>query len=324
VAGFVAAMGGRLWIDDIPDHVGVHFTVYVGVQDLPRFGNANARDEAGSALSVIALSDSLEDRRSLVSTLGASGIAPIALTYPYATPQPLLAPGGTGVAPLAAVIHVSDSPFEVCEAFIRDSGNRIPVTMVVSSGRRGDAERCRALGVDGYLTMPNAYADLAEAVKATVWFANSGGPPTLITRHWLREGRPSLQVLVADDSAVNQRLVSNVLERRGHAITAVDSSANAVEAVQNGSFDVVVMDIQMPVMDGLEAIIRIRSSERNARTPIVALTASAEQADRARCTAAGVDHYLAKPWQPEELAAIVEGAATLKRHLGSSTSKATT
>lgn len=308
VTELVTAMGGRLWVDDTPHQVGAHFTVEVGGHELPKPDSSNKWEVSSSNLPVLVVSDSLDDRRALVSTLSAFEMAPIAMAYPYMTHTQPYATDGSRITPRAAVIHVSDDPFAVCEAFLRQTDHQIPVLVVVSSGRRGDAMRCRQLGVSGYLAMPIAYGDLADAVKATIGLAENGGSSVLVTRHWLSEGRCSLQILVAEDSAVHRRLLSNVLESWSHAVTTVENGAEAVEAVRNASFDVVFMDLQMPVMDGLEATTLIRLGERDAHIPIVAMSAYAKQADRDRCLAAGMDDYLAKPWRPEELAAIVENA----------------
>jgi CheY-like chemotaxis protein len=131
----------------------------------------------------------------------------------------------------------------------------------------------------------------------------------LVTTHWLREGRSSLKVLIADDSPTNLRLTTRMLENRDHSVTAVENGRLAVEAIRLGSYDVVLMDLQMPVMDGIEATAAIRADEgrRGVHVPIVAITA---YDDRQRCLEAGMDGYLAKPYRPQELFETVERMAT--------------
>jgi CheY-like chemotaxis protein len=128
-----------------------------------------------------------------------------------------------------------------------------------------------------------------------------------------RGGR-SLAVLLAEDGAVNQLLVRRLLEKAGHTVTVVETGALAVDAVSRTHFDAVLMDIQMPQMDGFEATTTIRAREGNGqrRVPIIALTAHAMETDRARCLAAGMDGYISKPIRPDDLlTALAEHTATL-------------
>jgi signal transduction histidine kinase/CheY-like chemotaxis protein/HPt (histidine-containing phosphotransfer) domain-containing protein len=119
-----------------------------------------------------------------------------------------------------------------------------------------------------------------------------------------------LNVLLAEDNVVNQRLATSVLERRGHRVTTVHNGQEALTAIDDGSFDVVLMDVQMPIMGGLEATMLIRSQEhRTSRLPVIAITAHAMKGDRERCIAAGMDAYLTKPINPQQLCATVERVA---------------
>jgi CheY-like chemotaxis protein len=155
--------------------------------------------------------------------------------------------------------------------------------------------------VHAYLTRPLRSGDLRAALATAVERSGAGRPSEqaeLITRHTLREGRPRLKVLVAEDDPVNQKLAVRMLERCDHQVITVDDGEAAVRKVREDSFDVVLMDVQMPVMDGLEATRQIRRHESAAKhlhLPIIALTAHAMQGDRDRCMAVGMDGYLAKP-----------------------------
>jgi CheY-like chemotaxis protein len=206
------------------------------------------------------------------------------------------------------VLAVEDDPFHTFERFTSGLSSRIPVIVVVPSGRRGDATMCRDLGVAGYLAGPVAPGDIGDTVKAVIGLANKGDRTTLVTTHWLREGRSSLKILIADDSPTNLRLTTRMLENRDHSVTAVENGRLAVEAIRLGSFDVVLMDLQMPIMDGIEATAAIRADEggRNVHLPIVAITA---YDDRQRCIDAGMDGYLTKPYRPQELFETVERMA---------------
>ena len=146
-----------------------------------------------------------------------------------------------------------------------------------------------------------------DMVKAVIELARRG-ETTLVTSHWLREGRASLRVLVADDSPTNLKLTTRMLENRDHSVTAVENGRLAVEAIRLEAYDVVLMDLQMPVMDGIEATAAIRAEEstKGSHVPIVAITA---YDDRQRCMEAGMDGYLAKPYRPQELFEAVERMA---------------
>jgi protein-histidine pros-kinase len=201
------------------------------------------------------------------------------------------------------------SGFDLCEAVRQDPRtNATPIVMVSPAGVRGDAERCRALGIDAYLTKPIGGEDVAEAVAAVVGRAASGaGAPTLVTKHTLREGRRRLRILLAEDVPINQQVATKLLEKRGHAVDVVTNGREAIAAVQREAYDAVLMDIQMPEMDGITATRRIREDARFASLPIIAVTAHALDSDRAACLAAGMNDYLAKPFRPTELFAKVEG-----------------
>jgi len=124
----------------------------------------------------------------------------------------------------------------------------------------------------------------------------------------------NLRILLAEDNPVNQRLATKVLEKRGHQVTVTATGCGAFQRIQEETFDVVLMDVQMPDMDGLEATALIREWEKNRerRTPIVALTAHSMKGDRDRCLAAGMDTYVTKPFDAAKLIEVVESTARLK------------
>jgi CheY-like chemotaxis protein/HPt (histidine-containing phosphotransfer) domain-containing protein len=138
--------------------------------------------------------------------------------------------------------------------------------------------------------------------------ANAGRRQAPVTRHSLHESKRPLRILVADDNRVNRHLVTAILEKQGHAVTAVEDGHQAVAAASSGTFDVALMDVQMPGLDGFEATAAIRAGEGlSARhLPIVALTARAMQGDREACLAAEMDDYLSKPIRASELLAMIE------------------
>jgi signal transduction histidine kinase/CheY-like chemotaxis protein len=177
---------------------------------------------------------------------------------------------------------------------------------LTSLGRRGEAERFEKAGFCGYLTKPVKQSHLLEAIAAVLGASPSGGSgerKPFVTKHTILESRRrSLRVLVAEDNVVNQRVAVQLLRKLGHRADAVANGREAVEAVERFPYDAVLMDCQMPEMDGYQATVEIRRREGpHRRTPIIAMTANAMAGDRERCLAAGMDDYLSKPVKVEEL-----------------------
>jgi len=211
------------------------------------------------------------------------------------------------------------SGFEVAE-HLREKGQlgHAMVIMLTSAGLRGEGARCRALGIRAYLPKPARRVDLLEAMKLILSMKTAGGGTQessetavgLVTVHTLRERRTQLRVLVAEDNAVNQALARRLLEKRGHTVVIAENGSMALEALEREAFDLILMDVQMPVLGGLEAAAYIRERERaagcGARIPIIALTANAMAGDRERCIESGMDEYLTKPIQARDLFATME------------------
>jgi CheY-like chemotaxis protein len=179
--------------------------------------------------------------------------------------------------------------------------------MLTSAGERGDAQRCRDLAIQGYLTKPISRIDLLEAVSLVLATAKPDSVADVVTRHTIREARRELKILLAEDNPVNQEVAAVMLRKRGHHVDIVDNGREAVEAVQRDTYDVVLMDIQMPVMDGRTATVAIRALPLGLDLPIFAVTAHALNDERARCEECGMNGYLAKPFKAHELYALVEG-----------------
>jgi CheY-like chemotaxis protein len=164
------------------------------------------------------------------------------------------------------------------------------------------AARCQALNLAAHLIKPVSMAELWEALQRVLKESAVGefsrGPSPYVASDVSLDANGS-RILVAEDNAVNQRLVGRLLEKAGYAFQIAVNGKEAVEAVQREHFDLILMDVQMPVIDGETATRAIRASEKGSlrRIPIIALTAHAMQGDRERCLEAGMDDYLAKPIQ---------------------------
>jgi two-component system sensor histidine kinase/response regulator len=192
-------------------------------------------------------------------------------------------------------------------------GRYTKMIILTSMGRRGDAVQCKAVGISGYLTKPIKQSELFDAIMLTLGQPIKEHVP-VITRHTLQEARIRLNILLAEDNLVNQKLAVNLLETRGYQVTLASTGKEAVKVFKKNNFDLILMDVQMPVMDGFEATGRIRQWEqraaRNAQPeahiPIVAMTAHAMKGDREKCIAAGMDDYVSKPIKPEALFTAIE------------------
>jgi signal transduction histidine kinase/CheY-like chemotaxis protein len=186
--------------------------------------------------------------------------------------------------------------------------------MLTSSGKRADHERCRSLGIATYVTKPirekELYAAVTEAL-GTGKVRAPEGPAVAITANG--PALRSLRILLAEDNAVNQQIVIAFLKRRGHAISVAANGQMAVELSGREPFDLILMDVQMPVMGGFEATRLIREREHGSgkRTPIFALTARAMKGDREQCLAAGMDTYLSKPLRATDLNAAIDALCGL-------------
>jgi signal transduction histidine kinase/DNA-binding response OmpR family regulator len=181
--------------------------------------------------------------------------------------------------------------------------------MLTSGGQRGDAVRCKELGIPAYLVKPVLQSDLLEALLYVLGsHEGAARPAKLVTRHALREGRAPLRILLTEDNAVNQRLASRLLEKQGHVVVVVDDGSEALRACQENTFDLILMDVQMPVMDGIEATAAIRQTEQATghHIPIIAMTAHAMAGDRKRFLKAGMDWYVSKPIHARELLDAIE------------------
>jgi len=178
----------------------------------------------------------------------------------------------------------------------------IVVMMLTSEGQPGHATRCRELGITGYLMKPISQSELLDAIMTSLGIPKMDNPP-IVTCHSLRENRLKLELLLAEDNTVNQILATRLLEKLGHNVTLVGNGIEAVEAWQSSQFDAILMDVDMPEMNGYEATERIRELEKTSgrHIPIVAMTAHAIQGAREECLRHGMDAYLPKPINTEDL-----------------------
>jgi signal transduction histidine kinase/CheY-like chemotaxis protein len=320
----VELMGGRLWVESEAGKGSTfHFTARCHLQPAGA-GEAAASPAQLEGLAVLVVDDNATNCRILEDVLrnwrmnpttargGAEALRALDRAAAAGEPFPLVL--------LDAVMPEMDGFALAAEIRKRPELAGAAIMMLSSGDRRGDAERCRALGLVRYLVKPVKQSDLMDALVEAL---GASGPaaerpvrlagPAMVgaARRAAPVCRP-LRVLLAEDNVVNQRLAIRLLEKQGHTVTPVLNGLAAVEAIGKQAFDVVLMDVQMPILDGFEATARIRRDEAAAgrRTPIIALTAHAMKGDRERCLAAGMDGYLSKPIQAAELARVLDGLAS--------------
>jgi two-component system, sensor histidine kinase and response regulator len=182
------------------------------------------------------------------------------------------------------------------------------VIILTSSGQKGEATRCQELGVAALLTKPVSQSALIDAISGVLGAQVTPTDLAPLVAHPVQPSGMKLRVLLAEDNAVNQKVASRLLEKQGHLVTIASDGRAALDALSRENFDLVLMDVQMPEMDGFEATAAIRAQERETgkHLPIIAMTAHAMQGDRERCMAAGMDDYIAKPIKFRELTDLLE------------------
>jgi signal transduction histidine kinase/CheY-like chemotaxis protein len=312
----VKMMGGRMWVESEPGRGSCfHFTARMGVSKLVR-STKPACPQLPEGAEFLVVDDNQTNRRVLQDVLGQFGVPVLAAESGRGALALLRQRAETG-KPVALLLADTRMP-EVDGFWLAEQVKGDPqlagtaILMLTAAGQRGDARRCRELGVSAYLAKPVGQSELREMIL-TLFDGRprdlpAGGP---ITRHDIR-GRhvaSSLKILVAEDNPVNQKVALGMLARRGHKTTLAGNGREALAALETDTFDLVLMDVQMPEMDGFEAAAAIRESERGTgrHQPIVAMTAHAMKGDKERCLEAGMDGYLGKPMRGEDLYALLDG-----------------
>jgi len=182
------------------------------------------------------------------------------------------------------------------------------IMMLSSADRSGDASRCRELGVACYLAKPITQSELFDAILTAMGAAPMEQPESPRTAGaGFQAGQKRLRILLAEDNEVNQELAVKTLSKRGHSVVVAANGREALAALESEIFDLILMDVQMPEMDGFAATAAIRARENltGHRIPIVALTAHAMKGDRERRLAVGMDAYVSKPLRVDDLFEVI-------------------
>ncbi len=299
----VEMMNGKIWVESEPGKGSVfHFTCRLGV----RHGLSDedrAKDLAVVRDKIILVVDDNEvNRKILKKTIESWGMKPVMAESAGEALEIIKSYGQTGDSIAIALIDVmmpEIDGFKLTE-MIRNDPKLLNLKIIIMSSADpiGGCERCAELGVDGYLCKPLNYKDLLHTIAVTLSPVDSRTKPASHppVRKELPQLKP-LRILLVEDNLVNQKMATLILEKKGHSVVVANNGLDGVEKHRTGDFDLILMDVQMPEMDGLEATRAIRESEKGTgkQIPIIAMTAHAFKKDEEACLEAGMNAYVSKP-----------------------------
>ena len=311
----VELMGGGIWVESVLEKGSTfHFTARFALSDMEVTESLSVKDQDIAGLRVLIVDDNATNRLVFHEMTSLWGLEPTEVASGEHAVAELERAHDTG-RPYRLILLDLQMPeldgFEVAKR-IRENPicNDLEILMLTSLGMKGDAERCKEVGIGVYLVKPVKQTELLDGIMLALGRPRMDKSP-VITRHTIQDIRRRLKILLAEDNIVNQKLALKMLEKRGHHVTIASNGQDALEALKTDSFDLVLMDVQMPHMDGLEATKHMRESEREGEhVPIIAMTARAMKGDREMCLSAGMDDYVSKPIKADELFSVIERVAS--------------
>ncbi len=314
----VKLMGGKIWVEsEMGRGSTFHFTVRLPMQEISSRKYCPVDVEMLRDLPILIVDDNATSSRILAEMAIGWQMKP-AIAESGDEALALLRQAKTIGTPFGLVLVEAQMPgtdrFGLAERLRQEpTAEGLPVIMLTSDGLRGDAARCRELGINAYLTKPVKRSDLLQAIRGALGSqaADDQNPP-VFTIHSLRENRKRLRILLVEDNRVNEALAVRLLEKRGHHVTVARNGIAAQEALAQQAPDLILMDVQMPEMNGFEATTAIREGERKSgkHVPIIAMTAHTMAGDKERCLGAGMDGYVSKPIRGDELFSVIEQVQT--------------
>jgi two-component system sensor histidine kinase/response regulator len=311
----VKLMGGEIRVESKPGH-GSTFTFWINLQppDSSTKPKAHASLKSLRGKHVLVVDDSPSTSCFLQEVLQFWGMKPIPAENGERALQEVRQASRNGRAMALAII---DSRLPAMDGFtLVEKIREIPhapeliVMMLKAVGTHDETARCAESGITTTLIKPLRLPDLEEALISSLGVCADAEGPGAAQKAQLQEKKPvkRLEILLAEDNIINQKVGIRVLQNQNHRVVVANNGLEAVQALEHQHFDIVLMDIQMPEMDGFEATRFIRKQEQKtgAHIPIVAMTAHAVKGDRERCLQAGMDEYVSKPLKPSQLNAVME------------------
>jgi CheY-like chemotaxis protein len=311
-ARLVEMMGGRIWVEsEVGKGSRFHFTARFGRRTTPLVKRAASLRPNLAGLRVLVVDDNEANRLILKGIIAHWRMKSLEVDcgeLALAVLRDSSARNESFHLILLDAVMPGMGGFELLEQLRREPQIDLPAVLMLSANDQREAvARSQRLGAAAYLIKPIRPSELLHAMEAALAGAQrapfGSRPAPVLSTKKAESDRPGLRILVVEDNPVNQLLAVRVLQKAGHATAVADNGKEALQALERESFDVVLMDVQMPVMDGLQATARIRESERGTarHLPIVAMTAHAMKGDRERCFEIGMDGYVSKPIATEEL-----------------------